>query len=83
MSERDVEKGYSTSEVVAKLRRLADALETEAPFRIQIAGERIRVPGHADFSIEHERSSDEEEIEFQLKWNLKDLDGDSEDEPLV
>jgi hypothetical protein len=42
--ERDVEKGYSTPEVVAKLRRLADALETGAPFRIQIAGERIRVP---------------------------------------
>ena len=66
---RDVQKTYSTSEIVAKLRRLADALETDKPFRIQIAGERILVPDHAEFSIEHERGDDDEEIEFQLKWS--------------
>ncbi|EID54807.1 hypothetical protein SacxiDRAFT_2587 [Saccharomonospora xinjiangensis XJ-54] len=76
---RDVEQEYPTAEVVAKLRRLADALETEKPFRIQIAGERIRVPAHATFSIEHERGDGEEEIEFQLKWKLDD-DSDDEDE---
>ncbi len=70
---RDVERGYSTSEVVAKLRRLADALETGQPFRIQVAGERIRVPGRAQFSVEHERDDDEEEIEFQLKWALAEV----------
>ncbi|RZS43525.1 amphi-Trp domain-containing protein [Herbihabitans rhizosphaerae] len=78
-STRDVEKIYSTTDVVAKLRRLADALESETSFRIQIAGERIRVPARAQFSIEHERGSDEEEIEFQLKWTLDespDTDGD-------
>jgi amphi-Trp domain-containing protein len=79
---RDVERMYSTPEVVAKLRRLADALESETPFRIQIAGERIRVPARAEFSIEHERGDDEEEIEFQLKWSLEeddeDEDGDEE-----
>ena len=67
---RDIERIYSTPEVVAKLRRLADALEADKPFRIQIAGERIRVPERAQFSIEHERDDDEEEIEFQLKWPL-------------
>lgn len=41
--ERDIEKGYTTSEFVAKLRRLADALETGERFEIQIAGERIYV----------------------------------------
>ncbi len=79
---RDVERIYSTPEVVAKLRRLADALESETSFRIQIAGERIRVPARAQFSIEHERGDDEEEIEFQLKWTLgeddEDEDGDEE-----
>ena len=75
--ERDVEKGYSTEEVVAKLRRLADALESGSPFRIQVAGERIHVPVRAEFSIEHERGDDEEEVEFQLKWSL---DGDDEDD---
>ena len=67
---RDVERMYSVKEVVAKLRRLADALESEKPFRIQVAGERIRVPAHAQFSVEHERGDDEEEIEFQLKWTI-------------
>jgi amphi-Trp domain-containing protein len=67
--DRDIEKGYSTSEFVAKLRRLADSLEQGKKFEIQIAGERIYVPGHAEFNIEHERSGKEEEIEFQIKWN--------------
>ena len=79
MGDRDVEKIYATDQVVAKLRRLADALETEKPFRIQIAGERIRVPGHADFSIEHERGDDEEEIEFQLKWSRSDSTDGADD----
>jgi len=82
-NDRDVEKGYSTSEVVAKLRRLADALERETPFRIQVAGERIRVPARAEFSIEHERGEDEEEIEFQLKWPTEVDEGDDGDEPTV
>ena len=80
---RDVERIYSTQDVVAKLRRLADALESEKPFRIQVAGERIRVPGRAQFSVEHERGDDEEEIEFQLKWSLDQGDADSDDESVV
>ena len=76
-AERDIERIYSTEDVVAKLRRLADALESETSFRIQIAGERFRVPARAQFSIEHERGDDEEEIEFQLKWKLED---DAEDD---
>jgi amphi-Trp domain-containing protein len=76
---RDIERFYSTAEVVAKLRRLADALETETPFRIQIANERIRVPARARFSIEHERGDGEEEIEFQLRWTLEEDDADEGD----
>lgn len=66
--ERDVEKGYPKADFVAKLRRLADAIEQGKRFEIQIAGERIYVPVRAQFTIEHERSDDEEEIEFQIKW---------------
>jgi amphi-Trp domain-containing protein len=66
--DRDIEKAYSTPEFVAKLRRLADALEADKRFEIQVAGERIYVPVGAEFNIEHEREGDEEEIEFQLKW---------------
>lgn len=78
--ERDVEKSYSTAQVVAKLRRLADALESDKPFRIQVAGERILVPDHAEFSIEHERGDDEEEIEFQLKWTRTQAEAAAEPE---
>jgi amphi-Trp domain-containing protein len=66
--DRDIEKVYSTPEFVAKLRRLADALEADERFEIQVAGERIYVPVDAEFNIEHEREGGEEEIEFQLKW---------------
>ncbi|MBK4715551.1 MULTISPECIES: amphi-Trp domain-containing protein [Tenebrionibacter/Tenebrionicola group] len=69
--ERDVEKVYSNKEFIAKLRRLADALESGDEFEIQIAGERIYVPVRAQYSIEHEREGEEEEIEFQIKWSLK------------
>jgi amphi-Trp domain-containing protein len=80
---RDVERMYSTPEVVAKLRRLADALEQGKPFRIQVAGERIRVPERAQFSVEHEREDDEEEIEFQLKWPTTGHDIDDVDDDAV
>ena len=69
---RDVEQFYSVSDFAAKLRRLADALETGKPFRIQIAGERFTVPRDAIISVEHERGSTEEEVEFQLKWYVSE-----------
>lgn len=68
---RDIEKSYSTAQFVEKLRRLADCLEKGERFDIQIAGERIYVPQHAIFNIEHERGDGEEEIEFQIKWKNK------------
>lgn len=67
--ERDVEKGYPKEDFVAKLRRLADAIENGERFEIHIAGERIYVPVRAQFTIEHERSDEDEEIEFQIKWS--------------
>lgn len=39
--ERDIEKDYSNKEFVEKLRRLADSIENDEKFEIQIAGERI------------------------------------------
>ena len=70
-TDRDIEKGYSTKQMVAKLRRLADCLEQSKPFTIQIAGERIRIPARASFTIEHEREGGSEEVEFQFKWDLE------------
>ena len=67
--ERDVEKVYAVKDFVAKLRRLADSLEQGKAFTIQVAGERFTVPLDAQMSVEHERSDDGEEVEFQLTWN--------------
>lgn len=66
--ERDIEKTYPLPDFIAKLRRLADALEQGERFDIQIAGERIWVPARAICNIEHERTADTEEVEFQIKW---------------
>lgn len=78
MADRDVERIHSTAEFTAKLRRLADALDSGSSFRIQIAGQRFRVPTGAQVSVEHEREGDEEEVEFQLRWT--NADGDSDDD---
>jgi amphi-Trp domain-containing protein len=66
--DRDIEKAYPEADFVAKLRRLADAIENDQRFEIEIAGERIYVPTKDAFSVEHERSGDEQEIEFQIRW---------------
>lgn len=69
--DRDITKSYNKNEIVEKLRRLADCIESGENFEIQVAGERIYVPDHAEFSVEHEREGDEEELEFQFKWKVQ------------
>jgi amphi-Trp domain-containing protein len=69
--EKEVEKSYATKEVVAKLRRLADALEQEKTFEIQIAGERVYVPPYASVEFEYARDGDAEEVEIEVKWKRR------------
>ena len=69
--DRDLTRGYTRAQFVAKLRRLADAIESERAFTIQVAGERMRIPADAVFNIEHERSGADNELEFQLLWREK------------
>lgn len=69
---RDIEKDYTVKQTVAKLRRLADCIETGKRFRIQIAGEPVYVPAHAAFNIAHEREGGHEEVEFQFTWSSRD-----------
>lgn len=65
---RDVTRTYTAKQFVSKLRRLADAIENDERFRIQLAGERVSVPPDATISVEHEREGDREEMEFQITW---------------
>jgi amphi-Trp domain-containing protein len=69
MADRDLTRTYTRAQFVAKLRRLADAVESGRAFSIQVAGERLRIPADAVFNIEHERSGDQQELEFQLLWS--------------
>jgi amphi-Trp domain-containing protein len=69
MQDRDLTRSYGRAQFVAKLRRLADAIESERAFVIQVAAERLRIPATAVFNIEHERTGSQQEIEFQLRWN--------------
>jgi len=68
---RDIQKDYPKGQFVAKLRRLADCIEQNKRFQVQVAGEKILIPPTAIISIEHERGSSEEEVEFQLKWQIE------------
>lgn len=77
--DRDIEKSLELSAFITELRRLADSLEENGTFEIEIEGETIQIPGDALFSIEHEREDGREELEFQLKWGA-DEDEDEEDE---
>ena len=67
--DRDLERTYSRAQFVAKLRRLADAIESGKAFTIQVASERLRVPADATFNIEHERAKGMDELEFQVRWS--------------
>ena len=71
-TDRDLERTYSRAQFIAKLRRLADALERQQAFTISVGGERLRIPAAAIFNIEHERSSGEDELEFQLRWRSEE-----------
>lgn len=68
---RDVEKMYPKKDFVARLRRLADALECGQGFAIQVAGERIFAPCSATVGVEHEREGGVEELEFQVRWKTR------------
>jgi amphi-Trp domain-containing protein len=68
---RDIERTYTAKQFVSKLRRLADCIENDKRFAIQVGGERIYVPADAVISVEHEREGKDEEVEFQIRWTNK------------
>ena len=68
---RDIEKKYTTGQMVAKLRRLADCLETGKQFRIQNAGERVNIPADAVSIL-----STKEKVAAK-KWNFNSNEEES------
>lgn len=88
MTDRDIEIDRSKGQFVSTLRRVADALESNSPVRIQVGGKRFTIPADARFSVEHEVEGASEELELQLSWHRDedmergpgDDEEDSEDE---
>lgn len=71
LESRDIERTYTAKQFVSKLRRLADCIENDRRFAIQVRGERIHVPSDAVISVEHEREGKAEEVELQIRWTNK------------
>lgn len=78
--DRDTEMTLDLPEFIAELRRLADALEADGTFEVEVDGETVRVPVTAIASIEHEREDGREELEFQLKWGEEEDEDEEEDD---
>ena len=78
--DRDVEQTFELSDFISELRRLADTLEANGVFEIEIDGETIQVSGDTIFSIEHEREDGREELEFQLSWGEAENDDEGDDD---
>jgi len=76
MANRDVERDCTPEYFATTLRRIADAVEDGASFRIQVAGTRFTVPADAALSVEHEVDEGTEELELQLKWPADATDED-------
>ena len=69
--DRDVEKKKTENEMVALLRRIADSVEANESWRIQVDGTRLTVPEDAAVSVEHEREGSTHEVELQFKWTAR------------
>ena len=73
--EIDVERSYTPAQTAEKLRRIANAIEEGRSFRIQVDGNRLRIPTDGDFQIEMQADGDGNgEIEIELKWNRSQED---------
>ena len=77
---REIEKDYSLMEFVAELRRLADTLESNERFSIQIDEEEVLVPEHAIASVAFEIEDGRAEIEFQLTWEAGEAEGEDDEQ---
>jgi amphi-Trp domain-containing protein len=67
----ELEKTYGSSAVANKLRRIADAIEENKGFQIQVNNQRIYVPVDVYVEFEYEEEGDEYELGIEMKWKKK------------
>ncbi len=71
MSEKqevEVEKSYSKQAIANKLKRIAQALENDESFEMQIAHNRFTVSKNVEIEFEYEHEEGEHELEIEFKW---------------
>lgn len=66
--EREIGKNVGARQMARTLRRIANTIERNEGFVIQISNERIRVPATAIISIVYECEDGNNELEFQFTW---------------
>ena len=64
---REIEKDISKKAFVNKLKRLIENIKSGKGFIIQVKKRKIMVPTKVEFQIEHEKESEDESLEFELK----------------
>ncbi|MBA2648108.1 MAG: amphi-Trp domain-containing protein [Legionella sp.] len=64
----ELEKTYGATAVANKLRRIADAIEQNKGFQIQVDKKRIYVPVDISIDFEYEEQGEEYELEIEMKW---------------
>ncbi|WP_058533953.1 amphi-Trp domain-containing protein [Legionella saoudiensis] len=67
-NEIELEKTYGSLAIANKLRRIADAIEQNRGFQIQINNQRFYVPVDVEVEFEYEEANGESELEIELKW---------------
>jgi amphi-Trp domain-containing protein len=78
--EFEVSQSLSSEEFASRLRRLADVIERGEAITISVGDTTLTVPEEREYSVECEVSSDEVEIEYQVRWRVPpsaNSDGDS------
>jgi amphi-Trp domain-containing protein len=78
-----------TEENIGKLEALVAAIRDGQPFVIEVDGERVKVPAHAEIAIDYDHDDGENALEIQFYWEgaldgvEDDADEDFEEEDAV
>lgn len=69
-----------TDENIGKLEALVAAIKDGQAFVIEVDGERVEVPAHADIEIDYDSEDGAHELEIQFYWHAADVGEDDEED---
>lgn len=68
----EIERKVSKRTFINLLDRIKEGLETGAPARIMVKGNRVSIPANSKLSVEFEVDEDEAELELQFSWKVRE-----------